>query len=158
MLVLGACLLQKLYTQAQPRTVAMLITAVVILGTCTMAVVYVRSGEILIHLVTFSIMVHLIWPRTLFLIYRSYAGESACEAIRRSRVLQFWRAAAVLVGAFVVWNIDLERCLELRALREKLGLPWAWILELHGWWHVLTAVGAAEYVYLVRDLCAGYRR
>lgn len=55
--------------------------------------------------------------------------------------------------AFLVWNVDLERCAELRDLKARAGVPWAWLLELHGWWHVLTAVGAFEYVALVRELC-----
>lgn len=23
-----------------------------------------------------------------------------------------------------------------------MGMPWAFILELHGWWHILTGIGA----------------
>ncbi|KXX80445.1 Alkaline ceramidase 3 [Madurella mycetomatis] len=65
------------------------------------------------------------------------------------------RAVVSLVAgvvAFLIWNVDLERCLELRAIRQKLGLPWTWALGLHGWWHILTALGAAEFTTLVRGL------
>jgi dihydroceramidase len=61
-------------------------------------------------------------------------------------------SVAYLALAFLVWNIDLEMCQELRKVREALGLPWAWLLELHGWWHILTAAGAAVYMELIRDL------
>lgn len=114
------------------------------------SIIYVRSGKIFIHFVTFSVQCHLIWPRTLYLIY---AGPQADDAHRRRLVRRFWGAVATLVLAFAVWNVDLERCHALRALRARLGLPWAWLLELHGWWHLLTAVGAVEYVALVRTLC-----
>lgn len=150
MLLLGACLLHTLYAHGQTPAVAFLITAAVALGTGCMAILYIRSANILVHLLTFTAMVHLIWPRTMYLIYAgSRPAPEKAKMVRR-----FWKAAALLVGAFVVWNVDLERCLELRAIRQKLGLPWAWALELHGWWHILTALGAAEYILLVRALCS----
>ncbi len=68
-----------------------------------------------------------------------------------------WRARgrnalfALLIG-YALWNVDLEFCAELRRLRERIGLPWAWLLELHGWWHVLTAVSASEFMDIVREL------
>ncbi|KAL2020102.1 hypothetical protein VTK56DRAFT_8906 [Thermocarpiscus australiensis] len=150
MLLLGACLLQTLYTHGQTQAVASLVAAAVALGTGCMAVLYIRSANTLIHLSTFTVMVHLIWPRTLYLIYAgSRPAPEKSKLVRR-----FWKAAALLVEAFVVWNVHLERCLELRAVRHKLGLPWAWALKLHGWWHILTALGAAEYIILVRALCS----
>jgi len=45
--------------------------------------------------------------------------------------------------------VDGGFCAELRAVRQSVGLPWAFALELHGWWHVLTAVGAAAFVRLI---------
>lgn len=51
-----------------------------------------------------------------------------------------------------MWNIDFEYCAELRMLREQVGLPWAWLLELHGWWHILTAVSANQFMEIVREL------
>ncbi|ERT01001.1 hypothetical protein HMPREF1624_02237 [Sporothrix schenckii ATCC 58251] len=56
-----------------------------------------------------------------------------------------------LVG-YGLWNIDREFCAQLRSVRAKMGLPWAWLLELHGWWHVLTAISADMAMSLVRDV------
>jgi dihydroceramidase len=64
------------------------------------------------------------------------------------------KAGTLLVVAFILWNIDLEMCSELRSLRKQVGLPWAWLLELHGWWHILTAVAAFEFMELARDICS----
>jgi dihydroceramidase len=150
MLLLGACLLQPLYTYGQTRAVASVITAALTFGTGCMVVLYVQSAKIIVHLLTFSAMVTLIGFRSLYLIYfRPRPPHEQSNVVRR-----FWKAAAFLVTAFVAWNVDLEWCMELRAIRHNLGLPWAWVLELHGWWHVLTALGAAEYVVLVRALCS----
>ena len=56
------------------------------------------------------------------------------------------------VLGYLLWNIDLEFCMQLRELRAQVGLPWAWLLELHGWWHVLTAIGADRFMNVAREL------
>ncbi|KAL2160754.1 hypothetical protein VTH06DRAFT_951 [Thermothelomyces fergusii] len=49
-------------------------------------------------------------------------------------------------------TVDLERCADLRALGQPLALPWAWLFEFHGWWHVLTAVGASQAIQVAREV------
>ncbi|KAJ2449957.1 alkaline ceramidase ydc1 [Coemansia sp. RSA 2336] len=46
-------------------------------------------------------------------------------------------------GGFLVWNIDNIFCHQLRSYRSYLGMPFDGILQLHGWWHVMTAYGSA---------------
>ncbi|KAI5306545.1 hypothetical protein KEM56_000347 [Ascosphaera pollenicola] len=64
-------------------------------------------------------------------------------------------AICVLTVAYITWCFDTIICDALRRNRAYLGLPWAWLLELHGWWHLLTALGVyiamveAEYLYAV---------
>jgi hypothetical protein len=35
---------------------------------------------------------------------------------------------------YILWNIDNQFCDNLRSIRQNIGLPWAWLLELHGWY------------------------
>lgn len=51
------------------------------------------------------------------------------------------------LGAFLVWNLDNLACSTLSRWRNALGLPWGMFLELHGWWHIFSGLGA--YMYLV---------
>jgi len=159
MLVLASSLLHALYTcprsGASPSTtVSTLIAAALVGVVASFTAYYIAHPNPLYHLLAFSAMVHSIWPRTLYLIHyhRGRRRQPRSSSEKRRLMGRFWRASGLLVGAFVIWNIDLEKCLELRALRGRIGLPWAWMLELHGWWHVLTAMGADQYVQLVREL------
>ncbi|KAK7953398.1 alkaline ceramidase family protein [Apiospora saccharicola] len=93
------------------------------------AAFYVWTGKIIYHAVAFFLMMVLIVIRN------------------RGRI-----SLALLVLAYVLWNIDLEFCAELRLLRERVGLPWAWLLELHGWWHIMTAMSASQFMDTVREL------
>ena len=38
-----------------------------------------------------------------------------------------------MVSGYLLWLADIFLCAQLREVRRSIGLPWAWILELHGW-------------------------
>ncbi|KAK2750830.1 hypothetical protein FQN55_001842 [Onygenales sp. PD_40] len=54
---------------------------------------------------------------------------------------------ATFLGGFAIWNLDNQFCSTLRGWRRDVGLPWGILLEGHGWWHLMTGVGA--YMYIV---------
>ncbi|KAH8903792.1 alkaline phytoceramidase [Coniochaeta sp. PMI_546] len=149
MLFLTGALLQRLYCAGQPPSRARGITIAIYASVGTMSAIYIRSGNLLVHMSMFAAMLLLIGLRTMYLINRQAAsGHEKTKHIRK-----FGSVCAYLAVAFLLWNVDFEWCHELRSLRASIGLPWAWLLELHAWWHVLTAVGAALHMDLVRELC-----
>jgi len=54
---------------------------------------------------------------------------------------------STFLGGFLIWNLDNIFCSSLIKWRREIGLPWGIVLEGHGWWHIMTGVGA--YYYLV---------
>ncbi|KAK2731302.1 hypothetical protein FQN57_003457 [Myotisia sp. PD_48] len=50
------------------------------------------------------------------------------------------------LGGFLIWNLDNAFCPKIRGWRHKVGLPWGLFLEGHGWWHLLTGIGAYMYI------------
>ncbi|KAM5431442.1 alkaline ceramidase ydc1 [Microsporum ferrugineum] len=76
-------------------------------------------------------------------------GETVNE--RDVRILKsMWVMVAyglsTFLGGFAIWNLDNEYCSNLRTWRRELGLPWGILLEGHGWWHLLTGIGAYMYI------------
>jgi dihydroceramidase len=57
-----------------------------------------------------------------------------------------WKMIAVglsiFLGGFGLWLIDNLYCSKLRRWRHEIGLPWGILLEGHGWWHLMTGIGA----------------
>jgi dihydroceramidase len=149
MFLLAGSLLQPLLTVGQLPVVSALITGTISLAIVVSSILYIRSADIIFHSIIFVAMLTMIWPRTLILIYSR--GRSAEE--KRGLIRRFWKSLILLVVAYMAWNLDLEKCLELRQFRASLGAPWAWLFEFHGWWHILTAAGASQYVRLIRELC-----
>ncbi|KAJ6084023.1 hypothetical protein N7486_010823 [Penicillium sp. IBT 16267x] len=54
---------------------------------------------------------------------------------------------SMFLGGFAIWNLDNKFCPSIRRWRRVVGLPWGIFLEGHGWWHVMTGLGA--YLYIV---------
>ncbi|KAL5359600.1 ceramidase [Aspergillus floccosus] len=53
----------------------------------------------------------------------------------------------LFLGGFGIWNLDNHYCSKIRVWRHAVGLPWGIFLEGHGWWHLMTGIGA--YMYIV---------
>ncbi|KAF4637079.1 hypothetical protein G7Y89_g982 [Cudoniella acicularis] len=52
--------------------------------------------------------------------------------------------------------VDMSACNTLRSLREQIGMPWAALLEMHGYWHILTGIGV--YIFMVLVECLAVER
>lgn len=52
----------------------------------------------------------------------------------------------VFVGGFGIWALDNQYCSTLRQWRRSIGMPWGFVLEGHGWWHLMTGLGAYCYI------------
>ncbi|KAJ5183643.1 ceramidase [Penicillium capsulatum] len=53
---------------------------------------------------------------------------------------------SMFLGGFLLWNLDNGFCSKLRRWRREVGLPWGIVLEGHGWWHIMTGIGAYLYI------------
>ena len=71
-------------------------------------------------------------------------GTTSAAALRN----RFKVGASCFLLGFGLWLVDCAFCYELRAFRERIGMPFAWFTEMHAWWHVLTALGAEAFVNL----------
>ncbi|KAI8872852.1 alkaline phytoceramidase [Ramicandelaber brevisporus] len=67
----------------------------------------------------------------------------------------FIRAIFTYVLGYGLWNIDMNFCDHLIAIREKVGLPFSALFQFHLWWHLLTGLGTyscTTILQYVRDL------
>jgi dihydroceramidase len=64
------------------------------------------------------------------------------RAVQREVKKLATRGGILFASGFVLWNIDREICPSLTAFKRQIGMPWSFVFELHGWWHVLTGIGA----------------
>ncbi|CAG8909500.1 unnamed protein product [Penicillium egyptiacum] len=73
------------------------------------------------------------------------------ENVRDEKTLKtMWFMVAyglsMFLGGFFIWSLDNVFCSDIRRMRRSVGLPWGIFLEGHGWWHIMTGIGAYFYI------------
>ncbi|KAI9476937.1 alkaline ceramidase 3-like protein [Coemansia mojavensis] len=91
------------------------------------------------HQVAFAIMV----LGSIYLAFRRLNELQISKETRRTMSRLHIVGQLGMWGGFLVWNIDNIFCHQLRSYRSYLGMPLDGILQLHGWWHIMTAYGSA---------------
>lgn len=87
------------------------------------------------------------------------------EDLRDEQIVRtMWQMIAfglsIFLGGFAVWHLDNVYCSTLIKWRREIGMPWGFVLEGHGMWHLMTGTGA--YYYIVWGIwlrhCLNYRQ
>ncbi|KAI5283738.1 hypothetical protein KEM54_001896 [Ascosphaera aggregata] len=119
---------------------------------------HVYTGDSALHQVVFGTMVFTVGYK-LVKLNKKYITD---ENLQRKLLNLMIFAIAELTVACISWILDTIVCGALRDARAYVGVPWAWLLELHGWWHNLTALGVyvamieGDYLYSVhRGMAVG---
>ncbi|KAF2131462.1 alkaline phytoceramidase [Dothidotthia symphoricarpi CBS 119687] len=146
-LAVGALLHQLLCFEATPAqrrtyTITILFTLIPI------SIYHCWADEIIMHQVVFGGMVYLVVRRIRALIARKIKSEESKRKLGRMATLGI---SSGLFG-FFLWNIDFHACGHVTAFKHRLGLPWGFIFELHGWWHFFTGICAYVGMALVEFL------
>ncbi|KAJ5673527.1 hypothetical protein N7507_002654 [Penicillium longicatenatum] len=102
----------------------------VYLALALLVIYHVTTDELILHASFFVSSIAVIGIRTVQLLKQRTAKNSIARR-------QIW--GMVVFGAvifhlgYLVWLVDGWVCGLLRSTRAAIGLPWAWLLELHGW-------------------------
>ncbi|KAH8820801.1 ceramidase [Xylogone sp. PMI_703] len=64
------------------------------------------------------------------------------------RDMAFW-GTVIFVAGFAIWLVDNGYCDQLTSTKRAIGMPWSFILEFHGWWHILTGIGGYVLIAVV---------
>ncbi|KAJ5535775.1 hypothetical protein N7513_008961 [Penicillium frequentans] len=113
---------------------------------------HVTTDELILHASFFVGSIAVIGIRTMQLLKRRTIENSATRR-------QLWGmivfGAVIFHLGYLVWLVDSWVCEWLRTTRAAIGLPWAWLLELHGWWHIFTGIGAYIFIAVIDHLVSG---
>ncbi|KAI5455625.1 ceramidase [Mariannaea sp. PMI_226] len=144
-------LIHRLLTyKASPQRTRLIGLILLTLFTVVM-VTHMVMDEFLLHASTFGLGVYIIATRVRKMIPQQVPDP------RSRKTLQNISTFGCLSFAFgyLVWLIDDWACSLLTDMRHSIGLPFAFLLELHGWWHVFTAVGGYIGVAVVDLITSG---
>ncbi|KAJ3540629.1 hypothetical protein NM208_g2691 [Fusarium decemcellulare] len=150
MLGLTWSMLQATLTIRQSALKARVISIGLGVGFTMFSIIYVQSPEIIYQVIAFALGILLVILRSQYLFHwlqPAFPKDKSHDWNWRT-----WKAISICLLGYLLWNIDLEYCAEIRAIKERVGLPWAWLFKLHGWWHVLTAIGTSQFMNVAREV------
>lgn len=115
---------------------------------CFITVYYLYAKDPVFHQVAYGILTLSATCRGFFVMERDLAPvlekrvpSEAPQLMREIRTLAV-TGIVMFLGGFFLWNLDNIFCHHLILARNQIKLPWAVVLEGHGWWHILTGLGA----------------
>ncbi|OAQ66094.1 alkaline ceramidase family protein [Pochonia chlamydosporia 170] len=148
MLVASSCVLYRAMTFDRTWPEIKTFTVVLVVSLATVIVYHVATDEQVVHELAFVLLIFLVGLRTRSLIKTRVKSESQQATLRRNTL---FGAACFAIGYFL-WQLDLRYCSQLTRYKRQVGMPWSFLLEFHGYWHVLTAIGACTFMVMVEDL------
>ncbi|CEJ57595.1 hypothetical protein PMG11_06283 [Penicillium brasilianum] len=144
-------LLYRILTfKASPERTRLVGIVLSVLFTIVM-VVHMAMDEFLLHASSFGLAVYMIATRTSKIISQQVPDPYFRKKLRN---ISFVGIFCFALG-YTVWLIDDWACGYLIKTRHAVGLPLAFLTELHGWWHLLTAIGGYVAVVLVDLVTTG---
>lgn len=115
------------------RVVAAQISA----AAAALTIVYLYYRYPIIHQAAYGVLTLVVVIKCL-LLTREYCHDPVA-----SRHLYMLCACGTIsfITGWLFWNIDIHMCHFWRSTRREVGMPWGFLLEGHGWWHLLTGYG-----------------
>ncbi|KAF2264571.1 alkaline phytoceramidase [Lojkania enalia] len=153
MLLAVGSLLHQVLTFSRPRGERIRITLLILGSNIAVAVYHCWADEIIMHEIAFAMMVFISGRKVRQLIRERVKGQ---EAKKRLGKLASLGTYSGLFGYFL-WSIDFHLCHWVTPVKRWMGLPWGFLLELHGWWHIFTAIGSyvgmalSEYLVTIEE-------
>lgn len=95
----------------------------------------------------FGLMILTVFCQCVWLVSNKVNGRAAKD-MKRLAVY----GAVTFLGGYVLWRIDNQACGALRRFRNVVGMPYGFVTELHGWWHIFTGLGVYYYVVFIEYL------
>ncbi|OBW64702.1 MAG: Elongation factor G, mitochondrial [Aureobasidium pullulans] len=143
MIVATSIVLQRAMTYQKTPTFINWFSGLLLLAVITETTYHVMMDEQTVHELSFVSLIIAVAAKTRSLI------KLRVQQPKDKKMLQ----KAVIFGCFVfgylLWQLDFIFCTELTAIKRVVGMPWGFLLEFHGWWHILTAVGAHTFMIMI---------
>lgn len=110
--------------------------------------VYVRIRDPTIHQVAYGLLNAVVLYKSMKLQKEYVVDDEAKKVFRKLLV----RGLTHIAIGYLCWNIDINFCDLWRGARRVIGMPYGFILEGHGWWHLGTGIGVYHYIVYLEYL------
>lgn len=114
----------------------------------TLTAIYLHYRNPTIHQAAYGILNAVIILKGVHLAQTHVKDEKARKNLNRLLIL----GLTSFLSGYALWNLDIHLCSTWRYTRRQIGMPWGFLLEGHGWWHLLTGYGVYFYIVYLEYL------
>jgi dihydroceramidase len=136
----------SVFSEFKSKTVSVLIALGIFMlaNTLSFIYLYVYTNPTLHQTAYGALNVAIIW-KSLLLTNRHVHDKAARTKLHYIMVL----GVGLFIFGYLLWNLDIHFCDLARTTRRQWGIPYGFLLEGHGWWHIFT--GSGVYFYIVYE-------
>lgn len=109
---------------------------------------YLVNQNPVFHEVAFGLITVAGLIRSWSLAHTKVTDPTAKADLKYSAIL----GATTFLSGFALWGVDQVQCSNITVTKHWMGLPWGFVFELHGWWHILTGIGTAMFITFLTQL------
>lgn len=133
----------SVFSAYQSKHRSWLIGTAVFFSANLLTVIYLHFKDPTIHQAAYGVLNVLIIMKSVQLLQRAIKSEEDRWKLYSTMI----KGVILFLTGYVLWNMDIHFCDYARRTRRSWGMPYGFILEGHGWWHIFTGTGV--YFYLV---------
>lgn len=137
-----------MFSHGKPRNHSLKVAFQISSAAVTLTAIYLHYRNPTIHQTAYGVLNGIIVLKGVHL-----AKQHVKDPVASSNLnwLLFFGLTSFLSG-YALWNADIHLCDYWRRTRRSWGMPWGFLLEGHGWWHLLTGYGVYFYIVYIEYL------
>lgn len=132
----------SVFSEFQPRKTQVAVGFGIFMAANLLTTVYLFLKNPTIHQTAYGLLNAGIIARLTYLAKQHVLDKTAATRLNNMMVL----GVLLFLLGYALWNLDIHLCSGARALRRLWGMPYGYLLEGHGWWHLLTGFGVYHYL------------
>ncbi|KAG7193636.1 uncharacterized protein KQ657_000319 [Scheffersomyces spartinae] len=135
----------SVFSEFKTKSQSLLVALGIFTAANTLTLVYLYWKDPTIHQAGYALLNVGIILRSIGLTQKHVFDPVAKRQLFRTMV----SGVAIFLLGYFLWNMDIHFCHHVRSARRSIGMPYGFVLEGHGWWHIFTGTGV--YFYLVYE-------
>lgn len=133
----------SVFSEFKTRQQSVMIAIGIFSAANLLTLIYLYFKDPTIHQVSYALLNAGIIFQSHFLTRKHVHDAAARAQLYKTMLL----GVVIFLLGYLLWNLDIHFCSYVRGKRREWGMPYGFVLEGHGWWHIFTGTGV--YFYLV---------
>ncbi|KAI3403504.2 YDC1 [Candida oxycetoniae] len=127
----------SIYSSFKTKKQSLMIGMGIFLATNLLTIIYLWIKNPTLHQTAYAVLNFCIIYESIILSWKYIRDAKIRKKMDRIAIF----GVGIFLFGYLLWNLDIHFCDEVRSIRQGWGIPYGFVLEGHGWWHIFTGTG-----------------